>query len=89
MYITKNGAVKNYLNHKKEFGNVKNQKIKDIVNTDKFRQLWEISNDKIEKCKDCQFRYCCESNSDIIYKNKLLFKTNLCLFDPYINEWEN
>lgn len=85
--ITKNGDIKNHLSHKKKFGNINKDKIGDIVSHEKFQKTWFISNDLIEKCKDCQYRYTCVSNSDIKVKNKLYSKIELCGFDPYLNHW--
>jgi len=47
-----------------------------------------ISNDIIEKCKDCQYRYMCLSNSDIEEKAGKFHKINSCTFNPYENKWE-
>lgn len=69
-------------------GNVNNTKISDAINKKSFKDKWNISNSKIVKCMDCQFRYCCESNSDIYKKNNKYYKASLCNFDPYTNTWK-
>ncbi|WP_046755585.1 grasp-with-spasm system SPASM domain peptide maturase [Kordia jejudonensis] len=86
--VDEEGNLKNYLSHKKVFGNIKTHKIKDIIGLENFQSIYHISNDKIEKCKDCQFRYSCINNSDINKKNGLYYKIDSCNFDPYINKWE-
>lgn len=60
--IDKDGYILNYLGHAPKFGNIKNDKISEVINRDDFRLKWNITNDQIEKCKDCQFRFCCVSN---------------------------
>jgi len=87
--IDENGALKNYLTHQKAFGNIKNKSIETTINTKEFQKKWFISNDKIEKCKECQYRYACLSNSDIIEKKGAYYKKETCSFDPKTNTWEN
>ncbi|MGY3791543.1 SPASM domain-containing protein [Aquimarina sp. 433] len=79
--IDTDGSIKNYLSHDKIFGNIKNEAIQDILNLTKFKEKFTITNDQIEKCKDCQFRYMCLSNSDIFQKNNKYFKEHYCDFD--------
>ncbi|WP_299260749.1 grasp-with-spasm system SPASM domain peptide maturase [uncultured Aquimarina sp.] len=85
--IDTNGDIKNYISHKKVHGNINKDKIGEIINTTSFKKKYSFSNDKIEKCKDCQFRHMCTSNSDIISKEQAYTKMDLCNFDPYSNTW--
>lgn len=85
--ITGEGNIKNFLNHKKTFGKISRDKIVDIVLSDDFQSSWHISNDNIEKCRDCQYRYACVSNSEIIIENRKYHKKNTCSYNPYINKW--
>jgi SPASM domain peptide maturase of grasp-with-spasm system len=85
--ITSEGLIKNYLNHTAVFGNVERDLIKSVINQPEFQYKWNISNDKIERCKDCQFRFSCESNSDIYSKNNKFYKKDYCSFDPHNNKW--
>jgi SPASM domain peptide maturase of grasp-with-spasm system len=85
--ITKDGEIKNYPNHNLSFGKVDSDTIEKIIETDGFKKTWKISNDQIEICKDCQYRYACVSNSEIITRNKKIYKLTKCNFDPYNNRW--
>jgi SPASM domain peptide maturase of grasp-with-spasm system len=85
--IDKNGDMKNYFSHTRNFGNVRRNKISDIVEEKEFQNKWFISNDKIEICKKCQYRYACVSNSDLEILNGLFYKINMCEFDPGTNRW--
>jgi SPASM domain peptide maturase of grasp-with-spasm system len=85
--ICANGDIKNYLSHNNIFGNVNSDKLFTVINRDSFKEKWFITNDKIEKCKDCQFRYACLSNSDIIKKKNKFYKTLDCGYNPYENKW--
>jgi len=86
--INKNGLIKNFLTHQKDFGSIRTIKIEEVIKTKEFTKKWFLSNDKIEICKDCQYRYMCLSNSDIIEKNGKYYKKNYCSFDPIKNIWE-
>jgi SPASM domain peptide maturase of grasp-with-spasm system len=76
--ITKEGFIKNYLSHNLDFGNVDDVNLIDVVKSDQFRLKWEIKNDDIEQCKDCIYRYCCLSCSDIYLKDQKYFKVEYC-----------
>ena len=82
------GNIKNYLSHHKIFGNVRKDLIKEIIEKPDFREKWFYSNDQIEICKDCQYRYACLSNSDIKSCNNNYFKVDMCDFNPGDNSWK-
>jgi hypothetical protein len=85
--IDKDGNIKNYLDHEKVFGNTNTSPIRDVIAGKEFRVNWNISNDQIEICRECQYRYCCISNSDIVMKEEKYFKKNMCSFNPADNLW--
>lgn len=76
--IDSNGSIKNYLSHEKVYGNIEIESLKDVIESKSFQKLWFITNDEIEKCKDCQFRYMCLSNSDIITNKGKNYKVHYC-----------
>lgn len=82
-----NGDIKNYVSHRKTFGNVLYTRIKDVIENEVFSELWNTSNDSIEKCNECQFRYMCLSNSDLESKNNEFIKVDTCNFIPKENVW--
>ncbi|MDO9254629.1 MAG: grasp-with-spasm system SPASM domain peptide maturase [Bacteroidales bacterium] len=85
--IDLDGGIKNFVNHSIKYGNIQTEKIENIIKLKEFQGKWDINNDKIEKCKDCQYRYMCICNSDIKEINKKFSKTNTCNFNPYENTW--
>lgn len=86
--IDSKGNIKNYSTHSKIFGNVNTHVIEDIIDNQDFRKNWFINNDMIEKCKICQYRYVCVSNSDIEIKENSYYKKDTCTFNPKINTWD-
>lgn len=87
--ISFNGEIKSHLSHSKSYGNVNHIKTNFALKELEQNNYWRISNDLIVKCKDCQFRYMCSDNSDIIIRNKKFEKIKTCNFNPYENNWTN
>ena len=81
------GSIKNYPSHDKIFGNVNQINIKEVMKNENFTKSWFVSNDKIEICKDCQYRYVCFDPSELIFEKAQVKKVSRCNFDPYKNEW--
>ena len=86
--IDESGEISNYFSHKESFGNIESIEIEKLLQDEEFRYKWLINNDKIEKCKDCQYRYMCLSNSDIVKNNDKFFKVDNCGFNPLKNTWD-
>lgn len=82
------GNIKNYINHEKSFGNVNSKKISELLNDEGFQQKWHISNDQIHTCKECKYRYCCTSNSDLYFKDNTWHKETRCSYDPVEDTWK-
>lgn len=82
------GNVKNHLSHSKIFGNVNNESLSTIIKKDSFKTKWNLSHDKIEICRECQYRYMCNDCIDITQNKQGKFiKTMKCNFDPYRDRW--
>ncbi|SHI71201.1 grasp-with-spasm system SPASM domain peptide maturase [Aquimarina spongiae] len=79
--VDSSGNIKNYINHSYSYGNVKEKRLSDVITTKKFQFQWSIKNDIIEKCKECQFRYMCLSNSEIQKRDDKYYKVHYCDFD--------
>jgi radical SAM protein with 4Fe4S-binding SPASM domain len=62
-------------------GNVRQQSLHDIMVSDELKQIWELTKDQIDTCKDCEYRYAC---FDCRAKAKsLMRKPSDCIYDPY------
>lgn len=69
-------------------GHIKKETLSELFNKEKFDVYWEMSGDKIEICKDCEYRYACstcraveKSVSGNIHNRKF------CTYDPYKGKW--
>lgn len=86
--IDRDGNIKNYLNHEQVFGNVSTDQLAAVIASPEFQQQWNIGNDRIEKCQDCQYRYMCFSHSFIAEEGDIYRKVETCRFNPYANAWD-
>lgn len=59
--IDENGYIKNCPAMKKTYGHVNTTKLKEVYENTDFKKLWIINNDRIDKCKECEFRYICDN----------------------------
>jgi SPASM domain peptide maturase of grasp-with-spasm system len=87
--IDTNGNIKNCTSHDKIFGNVRQDKIFDIISTAAFQKLWYVSKDKIEICQECEFRHMCiDSRLPFDSENGFWFHKTECNYNPYIAKWK-
>jgi SPASM domain peptide maturase of grasp-with-spasm system len=84
------GNIKNCLFSDENFGNILENNILDITKSKSFTKHWNTHKDKIEVCKDCEFRYVCTDCRTFIKKPGNIFSQPLyCTYNPYIAKWEN
>lgn len=87
-YIDNGGDIKHYINDQISYGNIDDVEIFDVIQTEPFRELWNINKDKIDRCKVCQYRYMCADNRIPIKVNekKYRYKTK-CGYNPISDTW--
>lgn len=82
--IDTQGNIKNCPSMKKSFGNISDNRITDVIKQPDFTQLWFITKDSIEVCRDCEFRYICQDcRAYLSDENNLLSKPLKCTYTPY------
>lgn len=87
--IDAEGNIKNCPAMTKSYGNIKDTTLEEAINMPGFKDLWYINKDKIDVCKDCEFRYMCTDcrafikDSDNIYSQPAK-----CTYNPYICKWQ-
>lgn len=57
--LDKNGFLKNCPSMESNFGSIETTTIQDVLENPIFINLWGITKDSIDGCKDCEFRYIC------------------------------
>ncbi|MDR6548529.1 SPASM domain peptide maturase of grasp-with-spasm system [Chryseobacterium rhizosphaerae] len=89
------GNIKNCPLMPANFGNINMHTLEQAINQHDFKKLWDVTKDKIEVCKDCEFRYICTdcrafTEQSHIDENGLdTSKPLKCGYDPYTNIWED
>ena len=70
-------------------GNILESGLKDILDSRKLRDLWKITLDDVEVCKDCEYRYACFDCRALPYSisENLFAKVHGCTYNPYAGEW--
>ncbi|MDD5760611.1 MAG: radical SAM protein [Candidatus Pacebacteria bacterium] len=84
--ITSKGEVLPCIFARKQvLGNIYSQNLKQIIKSPKTQRLWKITSDKIEKCRDCEYRYACMDCRVLsVEAGRGLFgKPTKCNYDPY------
>jgi SPASM domain peptide maturase of grasp-with-spasm system len=88
--IDRNGLIKNCPNMTENYGYISKISLSSILKEDRFMQYWKISKNKIDVCKDCEYRYMCmDCRYHINDKNNILSKPEYCRYNPYICKWAN
>ncbi|MEZ4829728.1 MAG: grasp-with-spasm system SPASM domain peptide maturase [Bacteroidia bacterium] len=86
--IDTQGLIRHFPGHKRSFGKAGITSLNEIVADAAFQQVWNISADQIETCRDCEFRYLCPDNSEIEAKDGKYVRLTTCGYDPYSGTWQ-
>ena len=87
--IDKNGYIKNCPSMLEHYGNIKDTDIKTAIESKAFKKLGGIPKDKIQVCKDCEYRYVCtDCRAYLENPANLKSKPLKCGYDPYTAIWQ-
>lgn len=83
-----NGEIKNCPSMTKSYGNINNISVKEAIEKNGFKDVWNIHKDQIEVCKDCEFRHICTDCRVYIQDlNNIYSKPAKCSYNPYTGTW--
>jgi SPASM domain peptide maturase of grasp-with-spasm system len=86
--IDAEGNIKNCPAMSRSFGNIKDTTLQEVIEKEEFQDLWFINKDKIDVCKDCEFRYMCMDCRCFIKDLKNIYSQPAkCGYNPYICKW--
>jgi len=92
--IDSEGNIRNCPSMPQSFGNIKDTTLEEALDHKDFKKYWNLTKDKIEVCKDCEFRYICtdcRAYTERTHENKEgldISKPLKCGYNPYTGEWE-
>lgn len=86
VYINTAGNISNSLNGE-SFGTLFDENLSEIISINGFKDIWFINKDKMEICRDCEFRYMCvDDRIPVKTKNGYKFESS-CNYNPYKGIW--
>jgi len=89
VYIDIEGNIKNCPAMTKVYGNIKDTKLEEAITKDGFKNLWYVNKDKIDVCKDCEFRYMCSDCRAFIKDDGNIYsQPSKCNYNPYVCKWD-
>lgn len=74
------------------FGQIQNKSIGEIISEEKVKRIRNLTKDQIDKCRDCEFRYCCFDCRIMAINfsnNHNLYAPAICSYNPYKGKFEN
>ncbi len=87
--IDVNGEIKNCPSMNKSFGNIRNTTLAEAIEKPGFKDLWFINKDKVDVCKDCEFRHMCTDCRAFIKDPENIYsQPSKCPYNPYIAKWQ-
>jgi radical SAM protein with 4Fe4S-binding SPASM domain len=74
-----------------KYGNIREYSINEILNKEETISKWNLNFDKIETCKDCEYRYACKDCRALGLSvcGSMTSKNPRCLYDPYQGVWND
>lgn len=72
-------------------GDAKRLGLKTIIGSDAVEQVWKLTNDRVQVCRDCEYRYACQDcPAAVVAIGRTLYeKPPWCAYDPYAGEWQS
>lgn len=83
--IDVNGEIKNCPSMTFNYGNIRDKELLEIISLEEYKSYWYLTKDKIEVCKDCEYRNVCNDCRAFI-SNKYS-KPVKCRYNPYKGIW--
>jgi len=86
--IDAEGNMRNCISMNRSFGNIKETTLLEAIEKENFKDLWFITKDQIDVCKDCEFRYMCTDCRCFIKDPENIYsQPTKCTYNPYIAKW--
>jgi len=88
--IDEDGFIKNCPSLNQNFGNAEETSLIEALEKKGFKAIWTTGKEKIEVCKDCEFRHICTDCRAYVQNPTIDFSKPIkCGYDPYSSTWED
>lgn len=90
LLIDINGDVKPCLFAKHTLGNILHESLRNILREGRQEKYWNLTKDRVNICKECEFRYCCSFDCRVASEalnGGIDSKYPFCSYDPYNGKW--
>ncbi len=88
--VDENGEIKNCPSMATSYGHVSTVSLQEVALNAGFKSIWNINKDKIEVCKDCEYRYICtDCRAYTKTAGDLYAKPAKCSYNPYTGQWQD
>lgn len=90
LYIDEQGYIRNAPETSKHFGSIHaDYDLKEVSQQTSFQQLWTVSKEQCDVCKDCEYRRMCVDNRVPKRRDERhWYFEDPCNYDPYTGEWQ-
>jgi hypothetical protein len=89
LFIDQNGCFYSSKQTDVCLGDITNLDITDVLRSDYLNKLWRLTKDKIDVCKDCDFRRVCIDFRNPTERSKEEWFNQIeCSYNPYITKWK-
>jgi|tagenome__1003787_1003787.scaffolds.fasta_scaffold20988901_9 SPASM domain peptide maturase of grasp-with-spasm system len=86
--VDEHGEIRNCPALPKSYGNAADTPLHAALEHPEFRDLWAVTKDQVETCRDCEFRYVCtDCRAHVERPGDRLSKPAKCAYDPYTATW--
>ena len=87
--VDSNGDIKPCMWSSQELGNIAETLIYQLIMTNKVDRFWLLNKDKIETCKECEYRYSCFDCRVLLERDhrSLTGKPAICSYNPGKGKW--
>lgn len=94
LYIGAKGEIKNAKETNVNFGYIYDcidkRILTNIICSNEFQEYWNVTKDKCDVCKHCEFRYMCVDNRLPYKRNHSEWYHKIeCNYNPYIGKWSD
>lgn len=89
VFIGRDGGIRNCPAMPTNFGKVQEAGLKQAITSEGFKKYWYIPKDKVDVCKDCEFRHLCQDCRVFIKDPSNAYsQPSKCPYNPYIAKFE-